>query len=82
MSHVRGPNNQTSFGDPLQAKSICNNYNHVAQLLQLLFYGVSQRAGRLVWRKSNFPWRILDGNDEDYGGNQFLLAVGKRRSAM
>ena len=73
---------QRAFTDPLQAKSIWNNYNHVAQLLPLLFCGVLRRAGQLAWRKSNFLWRILDGNDECYGGNQLLLAVSKRPSAM
>src|SRR6202022_4157886 len=79
-----------AFADPLRATSICNNYNHVVEILLLRFSEVSRLAGRLVWRKSyvlwrilNGLWRILIGNVEGYGGNRFLLAVSKQlRTAL
>jgi hypothetical protein len=62
--------------------SIFNNYNHVVQIIPLLFYDVTRRTGLLIWRKSYCLWRISIWIVEIYGGNYFLMAVRKRRLAM
>jgi hypothetical protein len=76
-----------AFADTLQTTSICNNYNHVVQILPLLFYDISRRAGLLIWRKSYCLWRISIWIVEIYGGNYFLhggekTAIGDVQKAL
>ena len=57
------------------------------QIIPLLFYDVSRRAGLLIWRKSYCLWRILIWIVEIYGGNYFLYggektAIGYVRKAL
>jgi len=57
------------------------------QIIPLLFYDVSRRAGLLIWRKSYCLWRISICIVEIYGGNYVLCggektAIGSVQKAL